>query len=393
MSAVVQIVTSLDTLGGAQRVAVEIAARLHSEKRPQWLLAGCSDVAASSGALTLVRKRLAERGARLVLVPSLSNETSPFASLAALDEIHARLVRIRAELPRRERLIVHTHSIKAGLVGRMAGRAMRGSRVVHTLHGFAFDVLGGARGRALVMGVERLAASFGDVQLFVSDADRETARHLRIGARARSLVVRAGVDVTRYTGAALDAGARRKTRSELGASDDAPVAVTVGNLKPQKDPLFHVEVLAAWRALGPASRDARLVFLGDGPLRAATEARAKTLAVDAALSLPGAQAPAPWLAAADVMLLASQWEGLPCSVLEGLAAGLPVVVKDAGWGRDLAFAGAMLTRAGESASPVDVARALEAARQTPKRAVALPAEFTVDGMLLALSSLYDELAS
>ncbi len=411
MTAVVHVITTMAG-GGAQRVALEIAARLHSEERPQYLLAGvpeddtggsrASGTLASGGLVDEARTRL---GMRFVRVPSLSNARSPLRDLAALDEIHARLAGIRSSLSRdvrgRRRLIVHTHSIKAGLLGRIAGRAIRDARVVHMLHGFAFDALGGARGRSRVALVERLAAAFGDVQLFVSEADRETARRLRIGRRDDapadhpayhlSRIVRAGVDPARFRNAALDELARRRVREELRIPLEAPLAVTVANFKPQKDPLFHVDILAAWRALEP---NAQLVFLGAGPLREAAVARARALHVEGALHLPGAVSdPRPFLAAADVMLLASAWEGLPCSVLEGLVAGVPVVVRDTGWGRDLAFAGASLSRVERDATAADVAKALVAARAIPRASVALPAEFTVDGMLAAVSSLYDELTA
>lgn len=394
MTAVVHVITTMAG-GGAQRVALEIAARLHSDARPQWLLAGVRDGGSDHNGERggdLVDEARARLGARFITVPSLGNARRPLRDLVALDELHARLTRIRDGAPReRGGVVVHTHSIKAGLLGRIAGRAVRGARVMHTLHGFAFDALGGSRGPARVAAIERAAAAFGDLQLFVSEADRETARRLHIGDDVRARIVRAGIDEERFRGAALDDDARTRMRRTLGVPMDAPLAVTVANLKPQKDPLFHVEVLAAWRTRSPS---AQLVFLGSGPLRDDVLARARALGVSDALHLSGAVADTrPYLAAADVMLLASAWEGLPCSVLEGLAAGVPVVVRDAGWGRDLAFAGRALARVPREGSAADVATSLLGMRGTPRAVVALPAEFTVDGMLAAVSSIYDELTA
>jgi glycosyltransferase involved in cell wall biosynthesis len=96
----------------------------------------------------------------------------------------------------------------------------------------------------------------------------------------------------------------------------------------------------------------------------------------------------PLLAAADVFLLASSWEGLPRSVLEATAGGLPCVVRDTGWARDVAFARSV-TALSSTSSPDDFARALASRHRVPPRR--LPREFTLDGMLDDLRALYDRL--
>ena len=384
--AVVHVITTM-ARGGAQRTALEIAARLHRPDRPQYLIAGAPG--------DLDDEARARLGSRFVRARSLSNAVSVLGDVCALSDVHAKLSRIAHGRP----IVVHTHSLKAGLVGRLAGRAVHGARLVHMLHGFAFDVVAAKStsrllqraGPSLVCAVERVAAAAGDLQLFVSAADMATATRLRIGRPERSRLVRAGVDAARFTGATRDRAERARVRRDLDVDDDALLAVTVGNLKPQKDPLLHVEILRAWRALSPG---AHLVFLGDGPLRGQMIARARDLGVHDALLLPGAVPDArPYLAAADVMLLASAWEGMPMSVLEGIAAGLAVVVRDAGWGAELAWAPAQtLVRL-----PVDAAAARFAAalahvcRGAPPVVVELPSAFTLEGMLAELSEIYDEI--
>src|SRR5690606_27964942 len=149
-------------------------------------------------------------------------------------------------------LVVHTHTSKAGVLGRLAARAVPGVRVVHTVHGFGTLALGARHQRALEI-AERIAGAATDVLVFVSDPGRRQAAEMRLAPRALRRLVRAGVSPLRMP----DDDVRARARDALGIETDAPLAVTVANLKPQKDPLFHVEVLAAWRKLRP---NARLLF-------------------------------------------------------------------------------------------------------------------------------------
>lgn len=374
MSAVVQVVTGLER-GGAQRVALETAARLHRTGRPQLLLTGPpSDLEREA------RERL---GVRLLHVAELQRALRPLVDVRGLFALHDRFRRLVAE--HGAPLVVHTHTSKAGVLGRLAARGVPGVRVVHTVHGFGTLALG-ERHRGVLEVAERLAGAATDVLVFVSDADRRAADGKRLAPRAVRRVIRAGVSPL----GAVDDEERASARRALGIAREAPLAVTVANLKPQKDPLFHVEVLAAWRKRRP---DARLLFVGDGPLRADTEAMARALGVDDALALPGFLAdPRPAYAAADLFLLASRYEGLPCSALEALSAGLPIVVRDDGWGEDLSFT-TRVARCPLGATPEQVAAALEEAYALGRASVTLPAPFTLDGMLADLDALYDELLS
>ena len=369
------VLTALER-GGAQRIALETAAELHTAERPVVLVTGRGGALADEA-----RARL---GARLLVEPALIRAFSPLPDARALIGLRRTLRRIARSGP----LVVHTHSSKAGILGRAAAAFIDGARVVHTVHGFGTLALG-ERARPLLEDVERWAAARTDVLAFVSAHDLRVAAGLGLRPRQKSVVLRAGVDddAVRDRVARLERGA---ARARFGLSPDDRVIVTVGNLKPQKDPLFHVEVLAALRAREPR---ARLLFIGDGPLRAAVEARARALGVDDALRLPGfVDDVTPTLAAADVMLLASRWEGLPCAVLEGLACGLPVVVRDTGYGRDLRFADGRLTALALSAAPPAFARALHDKLEMPRHPQSLPRAFTQAGMLEQTATLYDALA-
>jgi glycosyltransferase involved in cell wall biosynthesis len=377
MSAVVQVITALER-GGAQRLALETAARLHRRDRPQLLLTGLG----SDALLPEARRRL---GDRLLVEPTLLGPLKPATDLAALLRLSKTFAALRAQ---HGRLLVSTHSSKAGVLGRLAARSVAGTRTVHTVHGFGVDALG-ARRRPLLVATEQLASAATDVLLLLTSADLRRCDALHLSRRPQRRILPASVDAARWAAVDVSPPARLAARERRGIAPDLPLAVTVGNLKPQKDPHFHVDVLSAWRR---HRRDAELLFLGDGPLREATVDRARAAGVGRALHLPGfVDDPTDAIVAADVMLLASRWEGLPLSVLEGLASGLPVVVRSPGWADDVTFAGQHLQALEPSAPAEAFADALERALALPRAPLTLPPQFTWDGALRALDALYDEL--
>ncbi|MBI1947847.1 MAG: glycosyltransferase [Deltaproteobacteria bacterium] len=379
MTAVIHVVTALER-GGAQRVVLETAARLHDAGRPQLVITGAR--VDQPGTLDDEAER--RLGKRLLRLPALVRPLAPLHDLAAA----LRLARMLDVLIAKHGspAVVHTHSSKAGALGRLTARAVRGALSVHTVHGYGLAARG-ARGRPLLEAAERLAARAGDVLVFVSEADRRFAEAHGLTGGTRTEVIRAGVDEAAFATVRTPDG-RAAARRALGLPSDAPLAVTVANLKEQKDPLFHLDVLHSWRALDPR---AHLVFAGDGPLRAAVEARVRDAGDAAHLHLLGfVDDPRPALAAADVFLLASAWEGLPCAVLEATAAGLPAVVKDTGWAGELSWARSVRALPA-SASASSFAEALRAAVARPPRPARLPRPFTLDGMLEDLARLYDEL--
>jgi glycosyltransferase involved in cell wall biosynthesis len=376
VSGVVHVITALER-GGAQRNTLESVVRLHHPRRPQILVAG--------GGGELDDEARTRLGARFHALSSLRNPLSPLDDARALADLQRVLARERDRL--RDPVVVHTHSSKAGILGRLAAAAV-GLQTVHTVHGFGIDALG-PRARPILLAAERIVDPLTDVAVFVCESDAAFAERNGLFRRAERRVIRSGIEETTFLTLrppAERSRLRTQTRTALGIDDTAPVAITVANLKRQKDPLFHVDILAAWRR---RQENARLVFVGDGPLREEVVAHANARGVADALHLVGfVDDVRPLLAAADVFLLASAWEGLPRSVLEATAAGLPCVVRDTGWAADLAFARS-ITALPSSANADDFVPALTSRhRVVPRR---LPREFTQDGMLDELCSLYDQL--
>jgi glycosyltransferase involved in cell wall biosynthesis len=211
--------------------------------------------------------------------------------------------------------LIHLHSSKAGLIGRLAAVG-RGVPVLFQPHGWSFDAVAGSL-RLASMLWERLGGRMCERIISVSEAERE--RGWRAGIKARIEVVLSGVSTD-----VLRAVARRKPRSaaraELGLPA-GPLVVCVGRLCEAKGQDL---LLAAWPRIVDLVPSAHLVLVGEG-----TDTARLRMPAGAGVLLAGRQEDvSPWLTAADVVVAPSRREGLSLAVLEAMAVGRPVVATD-----------------------------------------------------------------
>ena len=207
--------------------------------------------------------------------------------------------------------LVHLHSSKAGLVGRLSVRRARPT--VLQPHSWSFWARSGMIARATLQW-ERTGARWTDVVLCVSEDERRLG--IEAGVRADYRVFPNGVDLSRFT-----PGDRAAARAELGLPAGAPLVACVGRLHRQKN---QAALLDVWPLVRGVVQDARLVLVGDGPDRDELAARAVE-----GVDLVGPSADVrPWLAAASLIAQPSRWEGMSLSLLEAMAAGRSVVVTD-----------------------------------------------------------------
>ncbi|MFE3600877.1 glycosyltransferase [Streptomyces sp. NPDC059096] len=234
----------------------------------------------------------------------------------------ARLVgRVRPDL-------VHAHSAKAGLAGRLAVRGR--VPTVFQPHAWSFEAVGGTTGR-LAARWERWAVRWTDRVVCVSEAERRTGERAGIGAAWS--VVHNGVDTARFTpegstAAGAGPGAARAALPLLaGVPATAPVVVCVGRLCHQKGQDI---LLRAWQPVVRRIPQARLVLVGDGPDADALRAAAPPSVLFAG-AVPDT---APWYRAADLVVLPSRWEGMAVAPLEAMASGRTVVLSDVDGARE-----------------------------------------------------------
>jgi glycosyltransferase involved in cell wall biosynthesis len=206
--------------------------------------------------------------------------------------------------------LMHLHSSKAGLVGRMLVRRRRPT--VMQPHSWSFFARTG-RIRDATLRWERFGARWADVVLCVSEDERRLG--LEEGVDARYVVLPNGIDLQTFS-----PGDRASARDVLGLGDE-PLAVCVGRLHRQKN---QGALLDAWPAVRAAVPEAQLVLLGEGPDRDGLEARA----VEGVTFAGQTSDVRSWLAATNVVAQPSRWEGMSLSLLEALAAARSVVVTD-----------------------------------------------------------------
>jgi len=210
--------------------------------------------------------------------------------------------------------IVHTHTSKAGALGRLATRG-RG-RVVHTPHGHIFHGYFGPLATYAFVRIERWLASRCDALIALTQAERDDHLRLGIGRRGQWHVVPSGVDVEAI---AEQVAIRRN------ASPPAWDAVSVGRLVPVKG---MDRLIRAWGCVCRRRPEARLAIIGDGPERERLQAMCHELGIEGHVHFPGWVDPVPYLAAARCFCLLSRNEGMGRAVVEAFAASLPCVVAD-----------------------------------------------------------------
>jgi glycosyltransferase involved in cell wall biosynthesis len=263
-----------------------------------------------------------ELGVPVVTIPHLHREISPVRDLLATWRL-ARIIRI--ERP----TILHTHTAKAGAVGRAAALLAGRSRppiIVHTFHG---HVLRGYFGRfwtGVFRLLERLLARITDALVAVSPEVRDELVALGVAPASKFRVIRLGIELDNRVSS--DGSARAETRRTMGVPEARFVVGWIGRMTGVKRTDV---VLKGFRALRDNGVDAILCMVGDGPDRAAVEQLAGELGIVRDCLFAGYQEDVgPFFAAFDVFVLPSGNEGTPVTAIEALATGCPVVATRVG---------------------------------------------------------------
>jgi glycosyltransferase involved in cell wall biosynthesis len=299
----VLLVITLAEVGGAQSYVASLLPALAERY----------DVVLAAHGEGPLREAAAEAGARFVPLRHVRRPIRPWRDFAGFVEL-SRL--LRCERPQ----IMHASSSKAGVLGRLAAAVTRVPIRFFTVHGWAFSAYSGLPSLLYRLS-DRLMKPLTTVTICVSE--NELAAGLEAGTCSveRSVVIRNAVDV---------AAAARSQHDR-----DTPRLIAVGRLKAPKD---FLTLMRAFAELPEGSFEALIV--GDGPDRAAVEAEIHSLRLDGRVRLAGERDDVPaLLAASDVFVLSSRSEGLPVSVLEAMAAELPVVASDVGGLRELVVDG------------------------------------------------------
>jgi len=252
-------------------------------------------------------------------VPGLSPELGS-GNLIAFRAISRLLARERPD-------VLHTHTAKAGALGRLAALRQGAGRprLVHTFHGHVFAGYFSPPKSRLFLAIERFLARRSDCLIVLSQEQAEDiCRRYRVCSSEKVRVIPAGLDLEPFTRARPGG-----LRASLGLAPEVFLIGFVGRLTKVKDPLTLIRALAELKAR--LARPAALAIIGDGELRGPVEAEAARLGVSEAVLFLGWRQDMPQVYAdLDALVLASLNEGLPLVLLEALAAGRPVVATPVG---------------------------------------------------------------
>ena len=357
---VLRVIARLNVGGPALHVAY-LSSGLAERGYDTTLIAG--DVAKGEESMAFVAEG---EGVEVVRLAGLSRSIAPLRDLAAALRLSAEIRRIRPH-------ILHTHTAKAGAVGRLAAVLAGSARpqvVVHTYHGHVLRGYFGGFGTRVFRRIERTLASTSDALVAVSPQVRDDLVELGIGPAQRFTVVRLGIDLEPRVSTSAD---RTESRRRLGIGPERFVVGWFGRMTAVKRTDDLVDALVALRGRGV---DACLLLVGDGEDRERLEQRARDSGVARDVFFLGYQKDvASWYAAADAVVLTSVNEGTPVTIIEALAAGRPVVATDAGGTGDVVRDGidgylvdvgdtdAMAARLAEIAADPSVGARLAAAGQ------------------------------
>ncbi|MCP4249777.1 MAG: glycosyltransferase family 4 protein [bacterium] len=286
---------------------------------------------------------LAERGHEVILVAG--SETGPEGSLwpqveaaglrtVKVKELHRAvhpwhdwrcLARLRNLFVELNCDVVHTHSSKAGIIGRRAAARARVPLVVHTIHGMSFNRTQSGPIRSLYRTLERRAARHTHAFISVADAMTRQAVDAGLAPADRFTTVYSGMDTTRF---GPNPETRARVRREWGIDDDQVVVGTIARLFRNKG---YEQIIEAMPAMVQRNDKLRFVWVGDGKDRAAYLRRLHEMGLADRVVLTGLLPPEripEVLTGFDILLHASKWEGLPRALPQALLTEVPVVSFD-----------------------------------------------------------------
>ena len=312
---VVHIITRL-ILGGAQENTLYTAIGQHRDPRfDVTLLCGVDE--AGEGDMFAEANRA---GVTTVVLPSLVREIRPLTDVKAFLDMY-RFLKGRSVT------VVHTHSSKAGIIGRLAARAAGVPIVVHTLHGLVFHEFQSRWKNRFYILLKRVCAPMTDTIISVSDLVSKTALARGVGRPDQHITIYSGIDLNLF----LSVGERLSVEAAkrlAGIPHDAPVVGKIARLFPLKG---HEQFLAAAAEIHREMPEVFFLLVGDGPLREPLKAQAARLGIGDRVVMAGRVPPErvpDYIQAMDVVVHTSLREGIARVLPQAGAVGKPVVTFD-----------------------------------------------------------------
>lgn len=293
-------ITKLE-LGGAQKVALYVAENLDKKTYDEFLITGSGGILDDEAAAKFKVYKLA----------NFVREVSPLKDLAALWRIFRIL---RKEKPD----IIHTHSSKAGILGRIAAKFAGIKVVVHTIHGYGFNETQRLPVKYMYVWIEKFCALLTDKLIAVANEDIQKGLKYKIAKKEKFALIRAGIDTAFYKNYIVNPDFRKTLDSS-----ETKIIATIGPFKPQKNLGDFVKAAAK---VCQSQNNVKFFIAGDGEGRPKLEKLISELNLRDKVILLGWRTDiADILYACDIFVMTSLWEGLPRTILEAMCCGKPVI--------------------------------------------------------------------
>lgn len=373
---VLHIITRL-IVGGAQENTIYTAELLDPRKYDVDVL--CGPQVGPEGSL---QQDAIQRGANVRLLNRLVREINPIKDLTVLFQL--------IHLIRRKRYdIVHTHSSKAGIVGRWAAWLAGCPIIVHTVHGWGFHDYQKSWLRLIYIVLERITLFITDKLIAVSEKDIIKGIEAGIGHSDRYTLIRSGINLDDFQNPFRS---REEVRQEFKIDKNAAVIGTVTRLSPQKAPKTFVRIAEVVLKMRP---DAYFVVVGDGPLFPDIKRYAVSAGIEKRLILTGIRRDVPdLLGAFDIFLLSSLWEGLPRVIPQAMSAGIPVIASEVDGNAEIItnMVNGILVKPNDIEGAADAILSLldnpDTAKRLAARAMKSVDEYCVNKMVKTIDRLY-----
>ena len=309
----------LPILSGVQKEMVEILELLDKE------LFDITVICQEEGPLTEVLEQI---DCRVITLSSMKRE------ITLLQDFRT-LLKLWSIFRERQFDIVHTHSSKPGILGRVAARMAGTSFICHHVHGFAFHEFTSRWNNMFFGFMEKIVSRLSHKVIFVNNEERKQARAKNIVPPQKALTIYNGVDLDLYS-----QNSANSARDLMDVSDDRFVLGFVGRFWEQKDPMAFLQTINCLKNKGYSPANIQAVMVGEGPFYEEMKRYVQMQCLNGQVKFLGwVEDVYRYLPGFDLMVSTSLWEGLPKVLIEASASGIPIVATDIKGNREVVDVG------------------------------------------------------
>jgi len=327
----------------------------------------------------------------IVIIPNLVRNIHPTQDAKAYREL-------KQEFRKSKFAVIHTHTSKAGILGRLAAAKAQVPCIIHSPHGTIFTAnnrIEGipefSMGKKLLQQIERFAGRKNTFLTVLSNHEKEICLQLGFSRPDNTIVIPNGIDPEQFS---FPPEFRQQIRSELNFKDEEIIIISLGRLSPEKG---HAVLIDAFAEASRKNQQLKLILVGDGPEKASLQTQAEPLLSSGRMTMPGhSDKVRKYLALADIFVLPSLYEGFGLAAVEAMAAGLPVIASDVGGMPEIITdqeEGCLVKPKNPhklSDTIINLSKAPEARLQMGEKGKARARIFTIEKMLNSYYKLYDQ---